>query len=214
VWRALAAIPEEAWSDARDMPGGQVAACDYTPAGWPQGSYCIVRRVKVTAEKISADPRSRRRRTIPAGQLALALDGQAEHAWAASFIVTNIPADDGADIAGLEAWFRRRTSIEDRFREGKHGGGLNHLPSGDHTINTVWTWASLLAGALTVMLQALIGWHAHHGERTRTPTLRHRLLTIPGRILRHARSITLRLPTGHTAIPDALRLLRALPPPG
>jgi len=39
VWRALAAIPEEAWSDARDMPGGQVAACDYTPAGWPEGSY-------------------------------------------------------------------------------------------------------------------------------------------------------------------------------
>jgi len=184
------------------------------PAGWPEGSYCIVRRVKVTASKISADPRSRRRRTIPAGQLALALDGHAEHAWAASFIVTNIPADDGADIVGLEAWFRRRTSIKDRFRDGKHGGGLHHLPSADHTINTVWTWASLLAGALTVMLQALIGWHAHHGDRTRTPTLRHRLLTIPGRILRHARGITLRLPTGHTAITDALRLLRALPPRG
>jgi len=41
----------------------------------------------------------------------------------------------------LEAWFRRRTSIEDRFRDGKHGGGLNHLPSGDHTVNTMWTWA-------------------------------------------------------------------------
>jgi hypothetical protein len=128
AWRALAAIPEEAWSDARDMPGGQVVACDYTPAGWPQGSYCIVRRVKVTAERISADPRSRRRRTIPADQLALALGGAAEHAWACSFIVTNIPADDGADIVALEAWFRRRTSIEDRFRDGKHGGGLNHLP--------------------------------------------------------------------------------------
>jgi len=104
VWRAFAAIGETAWSDARDMPGGQVAACDYTPAGWPEGSYCIVRRVKVTAAKISADPRSRRRRTIPKGQLALALGGQAEHAWACSFIVTNIPADDGADIVGLEAW--------------------------------------------------------------------------------------------------------------
>jgi len=214
VWRAFAGIGEDAWSDARDMPGGQVAACDYTPTGWPEGSYCIVRRVKVSAAQISADPRSRRRRTIPAGQLALALGGQADHAWAASFIVTNIPADDGADIVGLEAWFRRRTSIEDRFRDGKHGGGMNHLPSGDHTINTVWTWAALLAGAITVMLQALIGWHAHHGDRTRTPTLRHRLLTIPGRILRHARGITLRLPPGHTAITDALHKLRALPPPG
>ncbi len=81
-------------------------------------------------------------------------------------------------------------------------------------MNTVWTWAALLAGAITVMLQALIGWHAHHGERTRPPTLRHRLLTIPGRVLRHARGITLRLPAGHTAITDALRRLRALPPPG
>jgi len=214
AWRAFAAIGDDAWSDARDMPGGQVAVCDYTPAGWPEGSYCIVRRVKVPAATISADPRSRRRRTIPTGQLALALDGQAEHAWACSFIVTNIPADDGPDIVGLEAWFRRRTSIEDRFRDAKHGGGLNHLPSGDHTVNTVWTWAGLLAGALSVMLQALIGWHAHHGDRTRTPTLRHRLLTIPGRILRHARGLSLRLPTGHAAITDALRALRALPPPG
>ena len=100
-----------------------------------------MRRVTVTAATISADPRSRRRRTIPAGQLALALDGHAEHAWACSFIITNIPADDVPDIVGLEAWFRRRTSIEDRFRDGKHGGGLNHLPSGDHTVNTMWTWA-------------------------------------------------------------------------
>ena len=39
AWRAFAAISDDAWSDARDMPGGQVAVCDYTPAGWPEGSY-------------------------------------------------------------------------------------------------------------------------------------------------------------------------------
>jgi len=195
-------------------PAGRSRPATTPPRAGPRAATPIVRRVKVTAATISADPRSRRRRTIPAGQLALALDGHAEHAWACSFIVTNIPADDGPDIVGLEAWFRRRTSIEDRFRDGKHGGGLNHLRSGDHTVNTVWTWAGLLAGAISVMLQALIGWHAHHGDRTRTPTLRHRLLTIPGRILRHARGLTLRLPAGHTAITGALQKLRALPPPG
>jgi len=47
-----------------------------------------------------------------------------------------------------------------------------------------------------------------------TPTLRHWLLTVPGRILRHARGLTLRLPAGHTAITDALQRVRALPPPG
>ena len=37
AWRAFAAISEDAWSDARDMPGGQVAACDYTPGGLARG---------------------------------------------------------------------------------------------------------------------------------------------------------------------------------
>ena len=213
VWRAAAAIPEAAWTDARDMAGGQVAACDYAPAGWTGEAYTIVRRVKISAEQISADPRSRRRRTIPPDQLALALTGNAQHAWAHSFIVTNIPADQG-DIAGLEAWFRRRTSIEDRFREGKHGGGLHHLPSGDATVNTLWAWGALLAGALATMLQPLIGLRPDQALRGRTPTLRRQLLAVAGRILYHARGITLRLPAGHTALPDALAALAALARPG
>lgn len=212
VWRAAASIPESAWQDAHNMPGGQVAACDYTPAGWPDGTYTIVRRVKISAELISRDPRSRRRRTIPKDQLALALDGAAEHAYAHSFIVTNIPADDG-DIAGLEAWFRRRTSIEDRFREGKHGTGLHHLPSGQASINTIWAWGALIAGALVTMLQPLIGRRPDYAERSRTPRLRHQLLALPGRILRHARAITLRLAPGQHRLQQALTMLRALPRP-
>lgn len=214
VWRAAAAIGDSAWADAHDMPGAQVAACDYAPAGWTGQAYTIVRRVKVSAEQISRDPRSRRRRTIPKDQLTLALDGAAEHAYAHSFIVTNIPADDG-DITGLEAWFRRRTSIEDRFREGKHGGGLNHLPSGQASTNTVWAWGALLAGALATMLQPLIGQRPDHATRTRAPTLRHQLLALPGRIIRHARGITLRLgPLGDRVLKPALAALRALPRPG
>lgn len=203
VWRAAAAIDESAWRDAPGMPSAQVAACDYAPAGWPPGTYTIVRRVKISAELISRDPRSRRRRTIPKDQLTLALDGAAGHAYAHSFIVTNIPADDG-DVAGLEAWFRRRTSIEDRFREGKHGGGLHHLPSGQASINTIWAWGALLAGALNTMLQPLTGRRPDHAMRTRTPTVRHQLLALPGRILRHARGITLRLgTTGDLLLPPA-----------
>jgi len=88
-------------------------------------------------ERLSADPRSRRRRTVAKDQLALALGGAADHVWATSFIVTNIPADSG-DYVGLEAWFRNRTSTEERFREAKLGAGVNHLPSADPTVNTVW----------------------------------------------------------------------------
>ena len=92
---------------------------------------------------------------------------------------------------------------------------MNHLPSADPTVNTVWMWAGLLAGALSVMMQSLTGLdrHAHAGGRMRIATLRHRLLAVPGRLIRHARGLTLRLPPGHTTLPAALTRLRALPPP-
>lgn len=73
------------------MPGAQVGAVDYRPGGWPPDCYTIVRRVRVETADISHDVRSRRRRTIPAGQLTLALDGKLDHVHAVSFIVTNIP---------------------------------------------------------------------------------------------------------------------------
>ncbi len=184
------------------MHGAQVAACDYAPAGWPDGTYTIIRRVKISVDKLSADPRSRRRRTVAKDQLALALGGAADYVWAVSFIVTNIPADHG-DLVGLEAWFRNRTAIEERFREVKHGGGLNHLPSADPAVNSVWMWAGLLAGALSVMLQSLTGLdtQAHAPGRMRIATLRHQLLNIPGRLIRHARGLTLRLRPADTTLP-------------
>jgi len=214
AWRALSGVPDSDWRPARGMHGAQVAACDYTPVGWPDGTYTIIRRVKISVEQLSADPRSRRRRTVAKDQLALALGGDADHVWAVSFIVTNIPADHG-DYVGLEAWFRNRTAIEERFREVKHGGGLNHLPSADAGVNSVWVWAGLLAGALSVMLQSLTGLdrQAHAPGRMRIATLRHRLLTIPGRLIRHARGLILRLPPGHQVLPAALARLRALPAP-
>ncbi len=39
-------------------------------------------------------------------QLAVALNGAADHVWAVSFIVTNIPADPG-DLVGLDAHVHR-----------------------------------------------------------------------------------------------------------
>jgi hypothetical protein len=123
AWRAYAAVPEDAWKDARDMTGAQVAACDYAPEGWPPGTCTILRRVRMPVAQLSSDPGSRRRRTVPKDQLAPALGGAADHVWAVSFLVINIPAND-RDYVALEAWFRQRTSIEERFREAKHGGGL------------------------------------------------------------------------------------------
>lgn len=220
LWRGYATIPETAWADAIGMAGAQVAATDYAPAGWPDGTYTIVRRVRVEAEDISADPRSRRRRTIDKNQLALALEGTATHAYAVSFIVTNIPANDrpgdtAGDTAGdvesflqIEAWFRRRTDIEDRIREAKLGAALRKLPSGNQAVNTVWMWAALLAGNLSVLLQALTGIDEH--GRAHAARLRHELLCVPARLVRHGRRLTLRLPPGDHLLPIVLTRIRQL----
>jgi hypothetical protein len=212
MWRAYASIGEDAWVDARDMPGAQVAAVDYAPAGWPQGSYTIVRRVRVDAEQISADPRSRRRRTIDPDQLVLALEGTAAHAYAVSFIVTNIPTHHdptkGETARDVEAWFRRRTDIEDRIREAKLGAALRRLPSADHAVNTVWMWAALIAGNLSVLLQALT--RIDTGGRAHAARLRHELLCIPARLVRHGRTLTLRLPPGDQLLPTVLTRIRDL----
>jgi hypothetical protein len=216
MWRAYASIPAQAWVDAIGMPGAQVAAVDYAPDSWPAGSYTIVRRVRIDAEAISADPRSRRRRTIDPDQLALALDGAATHAYAVSFIVTNIPANDrpgdstgaGEPIDQVEAWFRRRTDIEDRIREAKLGAGLRHLPSGQASVNRVWMWAALLAGNLSVLLQALAG--IDQDGRAHGARLRHQLLCVPARLIRHGRTLTLRLPPGEHLLPTVLARIRQL----
>jgi len=217
MWRAYAGISEHEWLPATDMPGAQIAAVDYAPAGWPPDAYTIVRRVPIDVADISADPRARRRRTIPAGQLTLALDGALDQVWAVSFIVTNIPVDDSHEaedfdsVVDVEAWFRRRTDIEDRIRDAKHGAALRHLPSGHPEVNRVWMWAALLAGNLSVLLQALTGLDTNgraHGER-----LRRELLNVPARVIRHARRLELRLPPGPQILPEVLARLRSLPTP-
>jgi hypothetical protein len=216
MWRAYASIPDDAWVEAIGMPGAQVAAVDYAPAGWPEDTYTIVRRVRVDAEAISADPRSRRRRTIDKAQLALALEGTATHAYAVSFIVTNIPANDRAgqlagnaeSIGEVEAWFRRRTDIEDRIREAKLGAALRHLPSGHPAINAVWMWAALIAGNLSTLLQALTG--IDQNGRAHAARLRHELLCVPARLVRHGRRLTLRLPPGDHLLPVVLTRIREL----
>jgi hypothetical protein len=212
AWRAYAGIGEDGWQPATGMHNAFVAVADYVPDGWPPETYTIVRRVRVDTADLSHDGRSRRRRTIPAEQLALALGGQLDHVWAVSFIVTNIPTggDSFESAVEVEAWFRGRTDIEDRFKDAKLGAALRHLPSADPAVNAVWMWSALLAINLSVLLQALTG--LDDNGRAHCGRLRRELLTIPARVITHAGRIELRLPPGRqTLLPEVLAKLRALP---
>ena len=190
VWRSERKIPVANWEKARGM-NAEVAECDYVPAGWPPGARTICRRVMVTADDLSADSRSRRRRTIDPNQLALLEAGVGAHAWAYSFIITNLP---GTPVE-IEAWFRKRALIEETIKDSKLGLALRHMPSGDQNVNTMWMWAALLAVNISSWLQALTGHDTApdplsrrkrrrgrvHGKR-----LRRDLICVPARITTHA----------------------------
>lgn len=212
TWRAAAAVPDDAWADADSMPGAQVAVADYAPGGWPAGTRCLIRRVRHDAAAISADPRARRRKTIPADQLTLALDGDIEQVWAYSFIVTNLDVSTLEQARAVECWYRHRTDIEDRIRDAKHGAALRHLPSGNRAVNTAWMWGALLAINLSAWLHELAGLdHGNGYGRAHLSRLRRELICIPGRLVRHARRTILRLPPVPNLLAEALARLRASP---
>jgi hypothetical protein len=77
---------------------------------------------------------------------------------------------------------------------------------------------ALLAGAVAQEVGELEGQDilAGHGVRcgkAMIATLRWRLIAVPGRLVRHARHLILRLPPGHSLLPEVLARLRELPAP-
>ncbi len=208
AWRSLASVPEEAWEDCFDMPGGQAAWVDYAPGGWPEGTRTVVRRVRVDPDEVRSDPRSRRRRTIRPDQLALALTGQASDVYAYSFICTNL--DGTAEM--IEYWFRERAWIEERHKDSKLGYSLIHLPSGKFRVNQAWMWSAYLATNLSAFVQTL-GQVDTDSVRAHAKRARRELFCLPARVLSHARRIVVRFAAGvaEVAFRTAWDNLRALP---
>ena len=225
MWKALAGIPEDAWRDAIQMQGAQVAVSPYHPADWPDGTVLLVRRVKLDPDQVSADPRSRRRRTLHPDQRALPIPEleQEPVIYAYSFICTNMDVSTPAKAAAVEHWYRHRTSIENIFRDSKHGAALRHLPSGSTEINTAWMRASLIAAAIAAWLHQLTGLisggelvegHGVRGGKAMIATLRRTLIATPARLVRHGGQLIMRLAPGADLLPAVLATIRALPAPG
>jgi hypothetical protein len=219
LWQAAAKIGEDAWTPAIGLDDegreGEIAVMPYVPNWWPEGAFCLVRRVRVPIDKISPSLKARRRRTIPEGQLRLAFHKMVDHVHAYSFILTNLDVSTGEKAAEVEHWYRHRTDIEALNRDAKHGAALRHLPSGDPVINTVWMWAALLACAMSAWLQEITRLDRGTGRGRRTiTTLRRELICVPGRLVSHARALELRLPPGPQLLPAVLHRLRLLPDPG
>ena len=222
LWRLLDGIAEGDWTDAIGMDNAQVAVADYRPDWWPANTALLIRRVLLAPEQISADPRSRRRRTLHPGQRALPIPelAHADAIYGYSFILTNLDVSAPDRAAAAEHWYRHRTTIENIFRDGKHGAALRHLPSGYPQVNNAWMWGALLAASMAAWLhqlttptrgETILDGHGARGGKAMIETLRRRLISIPARLVRHAGQLTLRLPPGHGLLAEVLARLRALP---
>jgi len=139
LWRLLAGIAGDGWQHAIDMDGAQVAVAEYCPDWWPANTRLLIRRVALDPAQVSAGPRSRRRRALHPAQRALPIPGLA-HAgaiYAYSFILTNLDVPTPGKAVAAGHWYRHRTTVENIFRDSKHGAALRHLP-GYHQVNTAW----------------------------------------------------------------------------
>ena len=222
LWRLLDGIAEDDWHDAIDMHGAQVAVADYCPDWWP-------------AHDPAADPPGppRPRSGLRRPAVAAAPDPAPRPAGAAvprarqsrrDLRLLVHPDEPGRVHAGqgvaVEHWYRHRTTVENIFRDGKHGAALRHLPSGyipgEHRLD--------VGGAARGQHRRVAApAHRHHqrpgivaghgvrGGKAMIDTLRWRLIAVPGRLVRHAGQLILRLPPGHRLLAEILARLRALP---
>jgi hypothetical protein len=205
LWRLLAGLSDKDWTGAVGMDGAQVAVSSYRPAWWPSKTEILIRRVKLDISQVSADSRSRRRRMLHPDQRALPFGELAEAGdiYAYAFVCTNIDVSTADKAVAVEHWCRKRTTIENILRDSKHGAALRRLPSGYKEVNTAWMHAAMLVANMAAWLHELTGTisgggealtgHGIRGGKAMIASLRHRLISVPARLIHHAGQLTLRL---------------------
>jgi hypothetical protein len=195
VRAAILALPGAAWVAAIEprgelRDGAWVAELtDHVDlSGWPEGSRLICRR----------------ERPHPGAQFQI-FD---EHGYRYTCFLTD---QDGEDIAALELRHRGRARVEDSIRAGKDTG-MRNLPHHAFEHNQTWLELSLIAQDLVAWMKLL----CLDGEvaKAEPKRLRHRLLHVAGRLVRHGRRARLRLQADWpwaAALVDAFTRLRAIP---
>jgi hypothetical protein len=142
------------------------------------------------------------------------LRDEAQQALFPTFDYHPFITDQPGDPVDLDRFHRAHAEVELAIRDLKHGMGLNHLPTKSFAGNHAWL-------VLQTLAHNLGRWTARLGDLAEAPrqtikTLRRRYLAVPGRLVRHARRLLLRLPSRWPwtdQLLGALTRLRALPGP-
>lgn len=187
VSRAIAGIAEDAWTTIR-YPH---AVFDDQLQQWI--SDAEVAEVPFTAfasrpkkDRVNARLIVRRVRDVNPAHLVPDAQGELFAAWRHHAVFTDSPLP----MLEAEAAHRRHAIIEQVIADLK-AGPLAHLPSGRFAANSAWLVLAAISFNLTRAAGCLAS--AFHARAT-TATIRRQLLTVPARITRSARRLTLRLP--------------------
>ncbi len=188
--QAISKLPAPAWKPAVDQDGAvqedkHVAEITHLlsrAAGWPAGLRWIVRRTR---------PSRRQAKNLTAFERATG--------WRYSIICTNIPAAGGLPgVPGshhaqfIDVLHRQHAVVEDGVRAAK-SMGLRNLPSKTWVVNCGWVLAANLAADLSAWCR-LLGLYDQEDLKDAEPdTLRYRLLSLPARLVRHARARVLKI---------------------
>ncbi len=183
-------------------------------AGWQTIEYTRGGRAQVAETTITTGPRSRseKPRTLRLVVRRTRLGGAQASLWPDWRYHCLITSRDDLDAEAADAYHRAHARVELAIRDLK-ANGLAHLPSGRFCANAAWLACAALA-------HNLARW-AHNLARTPNPrqlttaaTVRHRLISLPGRLVNRSGKHTLRLPANwpwaHT-FTQALKQIRNLP---
>ena len=190
IQRAIASIPDTAWTPVR-YPG---AVQDPDTGAWI--SDAEVAEVTYTAFAATKDRITARlvvRRVKDARYPDALFPVWRYHPF---FTNTDLPTAQ-ADIV-----HRRHAIIETVFAD-LIDGPLAHLPSGHFGANSAWALCAAIAHNLLHAAGTLAG---HDHTRARGATLRRRLITVPARLARPARTPVLHLPSHWPWAPAWLQL--------
>jgi hypothetical protein len=187
--QAIGLLPATGWQAAVDQEGvvqddkhvAEITHLMRRAAAWPPGLRWIVRRTR---------PSRRQARNLTAFERATG--------WRYSIIVTNIPDTGIKDVPGshhaqfIDVLHRQHAVVEDGVRAGK-SMGLRNLPSKTWVVNCGWVLAAGLAADLAAWCR-LLGLYDQEDLKDAEPdTLRYRLLSLPARLVRHARARMLKI---------------------
>ena len=188
---AIRLLRATAWQAAVDQDGvvqhdkhvAEITHLLTRAAGWPAGLRWIVRRTR---------PSRRQARNLTAFEKATG--------WRYSIIVTNIPAARGiGGVPGshhaqfIDVPHRQHAVVEDGVLRTAKSMGLRNLPSKTWLVNCGWVLAANLAADLAAWCRLLGLYDCTDLKDAEPDTLRYRLLSLPARLVRHARARVLKL---------------------